>query len=327
MNHELSEQAKNRIQILRGIAITAVVVIHTVTWNPYEIYIRPFVNFSVGLFLFLSGFLTVSMKDGITAFYGKRGKRVFIPYVIWSLLLCLVYQDWNQLPYHLITFQESSIYYYIFVYLQLTLLAPVLLKVADTGLWWSVLLVTPAAILGEYTLAFMHRYLIYPWNVNNCLVWMIFFYLGILLRKKENVKRKNVAKTETLLIFLGVVGILLEFEEEQFWIAYGRADISTTQTKLSSMLVGVCVCLLAYHYINAESAPKRLPILQQCLIKLGDCSFGVYLMHPLVILILGKIWNLSFPLSTVAVLALCFTLVLLGQKLFGRKLGTCLGFY
>jgi peptidoglycan/LPS O-acetylase OafA/YrhL len=93
------------------------------------------------------------------------------------------------------------------------------------------------------------------------------------------------------------------------------------------MLVGVCVCLLAYHYINAESAPKRLPILQQCLIKLGDCSFGVYLMHPLVILILGKIWNLSFPLSTVVVLALCFTLVLLGQKLFGRKLGTCLGFY
>ena len=43
-----------KIQVLRAMAIVSVVIIHTCG----SVYIRPFVNFCVALFIFLSGYLT-----------------------------------------------------------------------------------------------------------------------------------------------------------------------------------------------------------------------------------------------------------------------------
>ena len=62
---QLNEKSKNRIQIIRAIAIISVLVIHTAGQSPYELYIRPLVNFGVGVFLFLSGFLTPRIEDVI----------------------------------------------------------------------------------------------------------------------------------------------------------------------------------------------------------------------------------------------------------------------
>ena len=67
----LNEKSKNRIQIIRAIAIISVLVIHTVGQSPYELYIRPLVNFGVGVFLFLSGFLTPHIED-VKVFYTKE---------------------------------------------------------------------------------------------------------------------------------------------------------------------------------------------------------------------------------------------------------------
>lgn len=53
---QLNEKSKNRIQIIRAIAIISVLVIHTVGQSPYELYIRPLVNFGVGVFLFYQVF-------------------------------------------------------------------------------------------------------------------------------------------------------------------------------------------------------------------------------------------------------------------------------
>lgn len=46
------------LQALRGLAIAAVVLIHCLPQCPATVALRPFLNFSVALFLFLSGFLT-----------------------------------------------------------------------------------------------------------------------------------------------------------------------------------------------------------------------------------------------------------------------------
>ena len=155
---QLNEKSKNRIQIIRAIAIISVLVIHTVGQSPYELYIRPLVNFGVGVFLFLSGFLTPRIED-VKVFYTKRILRVFIPYLVWSLLLCVVYGDYQDLAWNLLTFQESSIYYYIFVYLQITLLVPILWKLLDARYYWLGLAITPVAILVEVIWALTGHYL------------------------------------------------------------------------------------------------------------------------------------------------------------------------
>ncbi|MBE6415576.1 MAG: acyltransferase [Akkermansiaceae bacterium] len=46
------------IQLLRALAIIAVVFIHTCPHGMEQVIFRPFINFAVPLFLFLSGYLT-----------------------------------------------------------------------------------------------------------------------------------------------------------------------------------------------------------------------------------------------------------------------------
>ena len=56
----MEEQTKTRnyaIQMLRGLAIMAVVFIHNTPSGMSQVFCRPFFNFSVGLFLLMIGML------------------------------------------------------------------------------------------------------------------------------------------------------------------------------------------------------------------------------------------------------------------------------
>ena len=71
-----------KIQILRALAIIGVVMIHTNVSGYPSAWIRPFINYAVGLFIFCSGYLTkIEIKD-LKTFYKKRLIRVIIPYIL-----------------------------------------------------------------------------------------------------------------------------------------------------------------------------------------------------------------------------------------------------
>lgn len=68
------------LQLLRGCAITAVVIIHTLPESTATIVVRPFLNWGVALFLFLSGLLTPRSKVGnLKIFYGRRIQKSSSP--------------------------------------------------------------------------------------------------------------------------------------------------------------------------------------------------------------------------------------------------------
>ena len=72
--------AKNSsIQILRALAIIAVVVIHSYPIGIVGVFLRPFINFAVPMFIFLSGYLTKFEIGDYKTFAIKRIKRVLIP--------------------------------------------------------------------------------------------------------------------------------------------------------------------------------------------------------------------------------------------------------
>lgn len=50
------------VQALRGLAIAAVVLIHCLPESGMSIVLRPFLNWAVAMFLFLSGLLTTEEK-------------------------------------------------------------------------------------------------------------------------------------------------------------------------------------------------------------------------------------------------------------------------
>ena len=116
---EVSDNRSLRIQVLRGLAIIAVVIIHSIPTGIAQVWLRPFVNFSVALFLFLSGMLSKADRWNP----GKRLVKVLIPYAIWTLVYVVLhnYKNISGIPLiylkNLITTKSAVIMYYIFVYI------------------------------------------------------------------------------------------------------------------------------------------------------------------------------------------------------------------
>ncbi len=176
------------IQLLRGIAIIAVVLIHTTPVGLCQVYLRPFFNFSVGLFLFLSGMLSNAQNWNPK----KRIKKVIIPYIIWTLIYVVLNNIDNLfvLPYDLlkslVTGNSAAMMYYIFIYCEFTLLIPLIDKLAKSKYKYLGFIIAPIEIIFMRTIPLMtdwyeiNKYISLIKGVS-CLGWFTYYYLGYLL--------------------------------------------------------------------------------------------------------------------------------------------------
>lgn len=332
----LKEAQRNRIQIVRAIAIIMVVLTHTILWNPYELYFRPFINPAVAVFIFLSGLLTkLNIEKGdIIGFYKRRLVRVLIPYILWSMVYVVITGDYKNFVFNLLIGNCCSTYYYIIVYIQLVIITPLAIRILNSKAWLIGFFITPLAIVIEYILAFNGFNLIYPFNINNLFVWFVFYYLGLCLGY-EKIKINKNHKSLIVLILVLVIGVLIELAEALLWDYSGRRDIATSQVKISTMCVSIIVCVISYCYIMFKGdLIKKNTFIERVFVQVGNCSFGIYLIHQLIILL----WNKYIPdikvdnsfwfvAQAIIVVVICTLLVSLGQKVFGKKIGKKLGFY
>ena len=72
--------------MFRAIAIIAVVMIHTTPAGQWQVFCKPFINFAVATFIFLSGYLTKADNENWLKFYVRRITRVLLPYIIWTVI-------------------------------------------------------------------------------------------------------------------------------------------------------------------------------------------------------------------------------------------------
>lgn len=73
------------IQAVRGLAIAAVVLIHCLPQEAASVALRPFLNYSVAAFIFISGYLTSRRKvAGPAMFLRRRFSKIAVPYMIWN---------------------------------------------------------------------------------------------------------------------------------------------------------------------------------------------------------------------------------------------------
>ena len=116
---QLTDSKSGKIDILRGLSIIAVVFIHNTPDGLYQVMCRPFLNFAVATFLFLSGMLS----DANKWHPAKRIKKVVIPYIFWTLVYVTLSNFRNpvEIPLDflkgLITGNSAAIMYYIFLVL------------------------------------------------------------------------------------------------------------------------------------------------------------------------------------------------------------------
>lgn len=315
---KLTMDQSKKIQVMRGLAIIAVVFIHNTPSGISQVFWRPFLNFSVALFLFFSGMLSSAKKWNPK----KRIIKVVIPYILWTLIYTIMNNLKNiaDIPTifikHLLTGESAAIMYYIFVYCQFTLLIPIIDRIAKSKFKYLGFLIAPIEIFLMRTIPIIVGIELNPY-VNtiinlSCLGWFTYYYLGYLIGNKiikPNIKSKKI-------IVLWVVSIFFQFCEGFIYHKLGYANCGT-QLKITSVITGVLFALMAYNYIiNKKNKDFNL------LKLLGDNSFGIYFSHIAVMTIMYKlpIYNsfVIFPFTAIITIIITLVCVLIGKKILGK---------
>ena len=323
------KEKNQKVQTLRAIAIIAVVMIHTCPLGKWQVFVRPFINFAVALFLFLSGYLTNFDTKDWKAFYKKRIIRVIIPYIIWTFLYTTVSFigsgfEFKKYIINLLSTKATGTLYYIFVYIQFVILTPFLGKLAKSKYNWIGFIIAPISVLIKYYWLFSgvepNKYISALWSVC-CLGWFTYYYLGLLLGNKIIMKKFNIKK----LLLLYMFSIIIQIFEGYAWFNMGELNCGT-QIKLSSFLTSSIFIFISYWYLNNKQITNNSKIL----VKIGDYSFGIYISHIMIISILGKFSiysQIPFCFNSIIVLFITMICVLIGNKICGEKISKWLGLY
>lgn len=320
-----------KIQILRAVAILAVLVIHTYPDGDLGIVIRSFVNFAVALFLFLSGYLTKLEIKNKKQFYKKRITKVLIPYIIWTIIYSISRREISVMAIlkNIFTMNGCFTFYYIFVYIQLVLITPYIKKIVYSNYKYIPFVVQFIyIIIIRYILYFYNYSIPFPWNVCFFITWISYYYLGIMAGNDLIPRHINFKK----IISIYFVSIIIQLIESFIWYKlFGNYDMSTTQVKISSMFTSLILLLICYYYIVNSNFKVKENNFYKFMLKIGDLSFGIYLCHPAVIMVFNKLKSFIpayiFPLKTIYVLFATIILLIIFNKIFGDKISKLFGIY
>ena len=277
-------------------------------------------NFSVGLFLFLSGLLSnVERWNPV-----KRITKVVVPYFIWTLVYVISANIKS--PFYipidyvkaLILANSAAVMYYIFVYCQFTLLIPLIDKLARCKVFYLGFLIAPLEIIvmryfSLYTGVTLNRYILCIRSVS-CLGWFTYFYMGYLIGNK--LLKINVSTVRLVLIW--AFSVVLQIGEGYLQFSVGEANCGT-QLKLTSILSGSLFALLAYRYVIIDDCCyKKCKALE----TLGNDSFGIYFSHLAVMYVLAKLpyysQYITFPFNAIITLLVTLMCVEIGKKILGK---------
>ena len=306
--------------MFRAIAIIAVVMIHTTPAGQWQVFCKPFINFAVATFIFLSGYLTKTDNDNWLKFYIRRITRVLVPYIIWTAIYSIPdirSAGPSALVKNLLCANATTTLYYIFVYIQFVLLTPLLGKLAKSPyrhLGWliaplSVILFKYIPVFGDIQLG---KHIELFWN-DACLGWFTFYYLGLILGNRIIDRQFNIRN----LAVLYCASLLLQMAEGYLWFTVDPAGCGS-QLKLSSILSSTLFMLIIYCVLNRGSNdPKR-----RLLCTIGDYSFGIYLVHMMILKAMEPLDFYSvipYPITSLIVLSVSFIFCYISSAVLGKK--------
>lgn len=266
------------LQALRGAAIAAVALIHCLPACGASVAVRPFLNWSVAMFLFLSGCLTdeTEIKRGVLS---RRLRKTLPPYVVWSVVYSLAFQRDGLLGFlgSLLTGGAAAHMYFLLLYAQLTILTPLIYRALESSrvLVYSV---TPVALV-VYEFATAAGF-VFPVLGRLFPFWMLLYVVGLDWKRW----RRVVEDKRRIWTWVLAGCVCLQVVAGYCWNSFGDYNMATTQIKLSSMATSLAVIAVTMSVsLRARSAVSSSP-----LVPLGDASFGIYLSHMLVLAIVRK---------------------------------------
>ena len=300
-------------------------MIHTTPAGEMQVICKPFINFAVATFIFLSGYLTKADNDNWLAFYRRRITRVLVPYFIWTVIYSI--QDIQSeglsvLVKNLLCANATTTLYYIFVYIQFVLLTPLMGKLAKSRFRHLGWIIAPlSVVLFKYIPAFgdihLGKHVELLWS-DACLGWFTFYYLGLILGNKLLSPKFNLIN----LVFIYCVSLLLQMGEGYLWFTVDPAGCGS-QLKLTSILSSSIFMLFIYSVLSSNHGTKC-----RLLSTIGDYSFGIYLVHMMILKALEPMTLYSaipYPVTSLIILIISFIFCNVFTAVTGKRVGRWLG--
>jgi surface polysaccharide O-acyltransferase-like enzyme len=315
----------------RGIAIIAVVALHTIYlggyWGARFLFYCQMFDFGVPAFIFISGYWLSkkpieSLKDYIT-FLMRRLPRVLVPYLFWSSLL-LAYDavktgnvNPQEIIFKLLMGRAIFPYFFIILIAQFYVITPLLQHInrKPYGLI-LVIVINFISLLLRY-LSRLHFYFWFP-SVSLFYSWIIFYEIGLLTGgsniKIPTEKRMLFFILPALLVFLVISGLEANF----LFSRYNNLGFATHALKYSTLMYSLCII---FGFLFSRERFCRWPKL---LVITGRYSFGLYLIHvPVLNCVVGvlsktKVYSLPVLYQIIVglvTISLCLVLIYIIRKL------------
>ena len=270
--------------LLRGIAIIAVVSIHTLHYSNNlstditTLFYRNGINFAVPLFLVLSGYFCANFqsKQVFLHFLRKQIPKIYIPLLFYSFIFTIVLYIHKPISINIALikiFLCSTLgpYYFIALIIQYYVLLP-MIKDTKSCLIISFILSCISCLIIFYARYFLKIKIPLILYAGVFPVWIVFFVYGVYL---SNHKVNINPHISIILIF--VTYILSNVESYFLFLNFSMIGDAVTAIKITSFMYSLAV--ITFFMQNKNFISSKL------LSDIGRNSFGIFLIHiPIIIL-------------------------------------------
>lgn len=251
---------------------------------------------AVPIFLMLSGALLLNKSYGLSEFFKKRLKRVLLPFIFWISITCLIgffYFSWNIDQVLKVIFGLVSPSWYMWMLLGIYLFIPII-----------------NSFLKEYGLRGLEFFLII-WAVTIFLATIkVSLFNGIYLKYFEGymgfvvlgyyLDNKQFNLSDRKMFYLGVL-ILVASTVFRMYVFRFELDLYSDYNLLFTTVAQSIGLFLTVKYLDKISVDNiysriKTNIIGKIILSISICSYGMYLMHYIIIEYFGfmKITSLKF---------------------------------
>jgi peptidoglycan/LPS O-acetylase OafA/YrhL len=304
------------LELVRAMAIIAVVLIHgtseAAAGQPAGgamqlafLAVNKLCAFAVPVFIFISGIVlfygapAVWDREAVTGFYRRRLRTVLAPYLLWTSF----YYVFNQLLAHgrdmridpvyfaklLVTGNASYHLYFLVVIVQLYAAFPLMSRMANRWGWFGRHLVWFGAAVQLVWYALVRQWPGFEFDYLCGFSYAAYFafggWLGLQYTERVERLRRLLPWTLTGAIALGAAYAGL-FAAEQAGAAVPPPVFELAYAALGLFAAAALVPLARTLHAGGSAAG-------QAFARLGAASFGVYLVHPLLL----SLWRTAVPLA------------------------------
>ena len=327
------------IDAIRSFAIFAVIVLHSAStflykfnqidireWQIANIY-DSLVRMAVPLFFMLTGVIFLKIKDEPTdIFFKKRFTKIIIPLIAWSFVYILfrkyaLGEDVNIIKDLFLSLFRKEYYHLWFVYylIGLYLYIPILkvfIKNSSLQLQiYFVILFIVASAIFPILIKLRHidipNYLAMMQGFAGYLI-LGFFLMQIKITKKVIFLALGLIAAGSIITIYGTYWLTLK---DATFNGFFYSDLSI------STIMQSCGWFIILKYFSEEKIKNDSLGISKSIIYLGLTSFGIYLIHPIIMWVIEKKIGLPLPVVyyipvlSIITLFISFVIVYFMQKI------------